>query len=125
MPTSLAMLLRSLLLSHITRVCSILLFSSVARPSFSLNALSPPLKLCCPFFHCAIRWRLLPKSFQEVFMISFRGIPFLKKFLITALILSFSKCVTLSFLKSACSLSYFKQATKHDHMLFILPMSFN
>ena len=52
MPTSLAMLHRSCLLSHITRVCTTLTFSSamgVDRPSIILNALFPPLKLCCPF----------------------------------------------------------------------------
>ena len=32
------------------------------------NALSSTLKLCCPGFHCAIRRRLLPKGFHEVFM---------------------------------------------------------
>ena len=26
-----------------------------ARPSIILNVLSPPLKLCCTFFHCTIR----------------------------------------------------------------------
>ena len=37
-----------------------------ARLSIILNALSPPLKLCCPFLHCAIKRRLLSKSFHEV-----------------------------------------------------------
>ena len=71
-PTSLAMLSRTRLLSNITRVCTALTFSSVVaslgrpdRPSFSTP--SPHLKLCCPFFHCTIM-RLLPKGFHEVFM---------------------------------------------------------
>ena len=39
-----------------------------ARPSIILKALSSPLKLGYLFFHCAIRRRLLPKGFHEVFM---------------------------------------------------------
>ena len=54
-PTSLAMLRRSRLLSHITRVCTIFTFLSVvaywcSQTVHILNALSSPLKLCCPFF---------------------------------------------------------------------------
>ena len=54
MPTSLAMLRRSRLLSHITRVCTTLERKTVHHPQRS----TPPLKLCCPFFHCAISRRL-------------------------------------------------------------------
>ena len=56
MPTSLAMLCKSHLLSHITRVCTTLTFSSAMaslgrpdRPSSSTFSL-PPLKLCAHFF---------------------------------------------------------------------------
>ena len=72
MPTSLAMLRRSRLLSHINSACTTMTFSSVVASlghlSIILNALSPSLKLGCPFFHCAIRRRLLPNGFHEVFM---------------------------------------------------------
>ena len=74
LPTLLAMLCRSRFLSNISRVCMTLTFSSVvafwgaARLSIILKVLAPPLKLCCPSFHCAIRRRLLPKDFHEVFM---------------------------------------------------------
>ena len=88
----LAMLRRSRLLSHITRVCTTLTFSSAVayfgrpdRPSSSTFSL-PLLNSAAHFFHCTIRWRLLPKGFQ----IFFGGIPFLQKYLITALISSFS-----------------------------------
>ena len=72
MSTSLARLPRSRLLSHITRVCMTLTFSSalesLGRPDRpSSSTLSPPLKLCCPFFNCTLR-RLLPKGFHEIFM---------------------------------------------------------
>ena len=40
----------------------------MARPSIILNALSPPLTLCCLYFHCAIRRRLIRKCFYEVSM---------------------------------------------------------
>ena len=40
--------------------------------TFIVNALSPPLKFCSPFFHRAIRRRLIPKCFHEVF-INFLG----------------------------------------------------
>ena len=71
-PTSLPMLYRSRLLSNITRECTTLTFpsavASLGRPDRpSSSTFSPPLKLCCPFFHCAIR-RLLPRSFHKVFM---------------------------------------------------------
>ena len=62
MPTSLSMLHRSRLLSHITRVCMTLTFSSamvslfLGRPDCpSSSTLSlHPLRLCCPCFYCAI-----------------------------------------------------------------------
>ena len=55
MPTSLAMLRRSCLLSHIIRVCTTMTFSSVVaslrQPDCpSSSTLSLP--LYCPFFHC-------------------------------------------------------------------------
>ena len=60
-----------------------------ARPSISrsisLNALSPHFKLCCTFYHCAVR-RIYIKSTW----ISLGGIPFPEKYLITTLISSFS-----------------------------------
>ena len=67
MPTSLAMIRRSRLLSHITRVCktnNIFISGGISGAAIILNTLSPPLKLCCPFFHCAIR-RLLPEGFHH------------------------------------------------------------
>ena len=67
MLTSLAMLHISHLLSYIARVCTTLTFSSVVaslgqpdRPSFSMLSLP----LYCPFYHCAIRKRLLPKVYN-------------------------------------------------------------
>ena len=73
MPTSLDMLRRSHLLSHITRVCTTLTFSSAVaalgrpdRPSSSTLSLSLPLNSAVHFF-CAIR-RLPPKGFHEVFV---------------------------------------------------------
>ena len=82
MPTFLAMLQRSRLLTHITRVCTNLKFSSAvaARQPINLNALSPSLKLCCQFFHCAISRRLHPKGFHEVFR-NFLGHSFLTEVL--------------------------------------------
>ena len=68
------MLRRSRFLSHITRACTTLTFSSVGaslwRPdrSSSSTLSFPPLKRCCLFIQCAIRRRLLPKGFHEVFM---------------------------------------------------------
>ena len=56
MPTLLAMLRWSRLLSHITRMCMTCTFTSAvtsfgaARPSINFNTFSPPLKLCCLFF---------------------------------------------------------------------------
>ena len=60
MPTSLAMVRRSRLLSHMTEVCTTLTFSSavasLGRPDRSSSTLPPPpLKLCWLFFHCAIK----------------------------------------------------------------------
>ena len=72
MPTSLAMLHRSRLISHITRVCTTLTISSAVAslgrqnrhyPQCSLSRTKP----CCPFLHCAIR-RLLHKGYHDVFM---------------------------------------------------------
>ena len=67
MLTSLAMLHISHLLSYIARVCTTLTFSSVVaslgqpdRPSSSMLSLP----LYCPFYHCAIRKRLLPKVYN-------------------------------------------------------------
>ena len=93
MSTSLAMPRTSRPLSHITRVFTTLTFLSAVvslgqpdRPSSSMLSLSLPLKLCCPFFHCAIRRRLFLQDFHEVFMNPLGGIPFLEKYLVTALI---------------------------------------
>ena len=75
MPTSLAMIRRSRLLSHITRVCTTLTFSSsvasLGRPDGpSSQTFSFSVFFYCPFIHCAtcIRWSLLPKGVHEVFM---------------------------------------------------------
>ena len=70
MPTSLAMLRGTRLLLRNQGVHYLDIFISgdifgAAGLSIILNALSPPLKLCCPFLHCAIRKRLLPKGFHE------------------------------------------------------------
>ena len=76
MPTSLAMLRRSRLLSRITRVCTTLKILSEEVFLGRLDRPSPttlsPFKLCCPFFHFALRRRPLPKGFHEVF-INFLG----------------------------------------------------
>ena len=68
-------------------------------PQRSLSSL----KLCYPFSHCAKRMILFPKGFNEIFMnfIGLEGNPFLQKYLITALILSFSilQSVAPSFIK--------------------------
>ena len=74
MPTSLAMLRRSHLLSHITRACKTLTFSSAVAcfgadspsiiPTISLSLLDS----AAHFLHCDIRRRLFPKSFHEVLM---------------------------------------------------------
>ena len=53
----------------------------VARPSIFLNALSPPLKLCCPFFHCVISRRHLSKGFHDVLMNFFGRYSFLTEVL--------------------------------------------
>ena len=46
------------------------------RPFIILNALSPTLKFCSPLFHRAIRRKLIPKCFHEVF-VNFLGSHFL------------------------------------------------
>ena len=71
-PTSLIMLRRSRLLSHITRVCTTLKFSSaltsLVQPGPPLpSTLSLPLKSCCLFFHCATKRRFLFKGVHKVF----------------------------------------------------------
>ena len=75
-----------------------------ARPPIIFNALSLPLKLCCPFCHCAIR-RLLPKAFYEVFMNFFGRHCFLKEVYIWwplwFQVSPIYKCVALSSLKDA------------------------
>ena len=70
MPTLLTMLCSSRLLSHLTRVCTTVTFSSAVAPLVRPDrpSSSSSFKLCCPFFHCAIRRRLLSKGFHEVFM---------------------------------------------------------
>ena len=66
MPTSQATLLRSRLLSHISRVCTTLTFSSAVA---SLTLSLPLLNSAAHFsLHCAITTRLLPKGFHVVFM---------------------------------------------------------
>ena len=93
MPTSLVHMSR--LLSHITRVCTTLTVSSVMASLVWLSSstlslsLPPPHKICCPFY-CAIRRRLLPKGFNDVFMHFFWRNSFLTENLITFLISSFS-----------------------------------
>ena len=75
MPTSLDMLRRSHLLSHVTRVCTALtLLSTVAslgRPDLQSSSMLslPLLNSTAKLFHCAIRRRLLPNGFHEVFNI--------------------------------------------------------
>ena len=86
-PTSLAMLRRSRLLSHITRMCSTQTFSlmvaSFGRPDRpSSSTLSLPLfNYAAHFFQCAIRRRLLPKGFHEVFINSLERHAFLTEVL--------------------------------------------
>ena len=73
MPTLLAMLRMSRLLSHITRVCTTLTFSSAVTSlglpdGPSSSTLSLPLQSSAAhFFHCALG-RLLSEGFLEVFM---------------------------------------------------------
>ena len=110
MPTLLSMLHSSRLLSHITRVCTYDLYIFIsggifgaARPSIILNALSPPLKLCCPFFHCANKdtpsqgfpWNL--HKFPWEAFLSYRSTWWLLWFQVSP----FCKCVAPSSLKSA------------------------
>ena len=73
MPTSLAMLRSSHLLSHITRgawpwhfhqLWHLWSSQTVHHPQRSLS----PLKLCCPFFHCALGRIFLSRGFHEVFL---------------------------------------------------------
>ena len=98
MPTSLAISRRFRLLSHMTRLCTTSTFSSVVaslgshRPFIIFNALPPPplLKFSSPFLHCAIRRRLLPKGFHEVFMNFLGRHSFLQRYVMTALTSTFS-----------------------------------
>ena len=46
---------------------------AAARASIIINTLSPPLKLCCQIFHCAIRRRLLPSVSSKFFYDFFLG----------------------------------------------------
>ena len=67
MPTSLAILRKSRLLSHISTFSSVV--ASLGRPDLSSSSmLSSTLKFCSSFFHSAIRRRLIPKCFHEVFV---------------------------------------------------------
>ena len=71
-PASLVMLRRSRLLSHITRVCTTLKFSSALTSLVQPgppppSTISLPLKSCCLFFHCAIKRRFLLKGVHKVF----------------------------------------------------------
>jgi hypothetical protein len=89
-PTSLAMLRRSLLLSHMTRSCTASkvssLVASFGRPGRSSSQMfSLPLLIQQPIFHSAIGKGLLPKCFHEVFMDFLGG-----GYLMTALISTFS-----------------------------------
>ena len=60
-----------------------------ARPCIILNALSSSLKFCSPFFHCAIRRRLIPKCFHGVF-VNFLGSHYLLTNILSPLSLQLS-----------------------------------
>ena len=127
MPTSLAMLRRSRLLSHITRVCTTLTFlSAVASLGWPIlhpqHSLSPRLKLCWPFIHCAIRRRLLPKGFKESFMNFLGRHAFLAQELDNR---SDFKLFHFANMSHPPLLKVLTEATKHDRMLFTLLISFN
>ena len=99
MPTSLAKLHRSRFLSHITKVCTTLIFSSASlgRP-YNPSSTMLSLALCCPIFFCATSRRLLPKGFHDVFMNVLGRYSFLTEVLNNRSDLSFSisqMCPTL------------------------------
>ena len=87
MPTSLAIIRKSRLLSHIIRLCTISTFSSVVaalgRPGLSSSSMLslPRLNSAAHFFHRVIRRRLILKCFHEVFVYFLRSHSLLTKIL--------------------------------------------
>ena len=87
MPTSLAILRKSRLLSHITRLCTISTFSSVVaslgRPDLSSSSMLslPRLISAVHFFHRVIRRRLIPKCFYSLRKFAWESFPSYKDIL--------------------------------------------
>ena len=97
MPTSLAMLRTSRLLSHIIRVCMTLTFSSAVSsfgrpdlPSYSMLSLSSNLNSAAHFSTVIKEGDSVTRVSMKSSWISLGGIPFMQKYLLTALISSFS-----------------------------------
>ena len=127
MPTSPAVLRKSCLLPHITRLCTISTFSSVVASLGRIDlSSSSMLSLPClnsePIFSPCYKETLIPKCFHEVF-VNFLG----SHSLLTKIFYHHSHFNFLHFSSLMHVLSQYchTKAVKHDQILFTLQMTFN
>ena len=115
------------------RLCTISTFSSVVdslgrlfeapRQFIIFGALPPPPKFSSPFLHCAIRRRLLPKGFHEVFMNFLGRHSFFTEVLFWLLWLQLSPFCQFDI--SVSSLQQLPSVIKSFEIPFSLPKTFN